>query len=170
MSEGRGGVQAGGGKPSAAHWGHTEQHTLSHMRLLSTRPPSPLPRLATLEDSVKAALRKLTEQEKDNSRRIQELEVKLGAKMKEQIEGALDTSVSSKINSITESVKESVNTQVQELSANVAKGGRSWVFPFVVLTLFLLAMLGWFCRFQAKTNQQLNLDLLGGGGGSKKTF
>ncbi len=89
-------------------------------------------RLATLEDSVKAALRKLTEQEKDNSRRILELEGKLGEKMKQQIEGALDNTVSSRLNSITESVKESVSShvqKVQELSDTVAKGGRSWVFP-----------------------------------------
>lgn len=134
---------------------------LSLFLLLFTLPPPR--RLATLEDSVKAALKKLTEQEKDNARRIAELEGKLGEKMAKQIEGALDGSVNSRINSIAETVKESVSSQVlpkvQELTDSVAKGGRSWVFPFTVLTLVLLALLGWFWRFSKDTNKRLKFSL-----------
>ena len=109
-------------------------------------------------------MRKLTEQEKDNSRRIQELESKLGEKMQRQIEGALDNTVSSRLNSITETVKENLNTQVQkvqELSESVAKGGRSWVFPFTILAVGVLALGGWSWMFSSATKRRLDKPHLG---------
>ena len=84
--------------------------------------------------------------------------------MQKQIEGALDSTVSSRLNSITDSVKESVSShvqKVQELSETVAKGGRSWVFPFTILTVFLLALVGWFVMFKRRTDKALYKPHLG---------
>ena len=161
MGGGEGGV--GQAHPSR---GAQEPHSFAaHTRISRNTHAHARPcRLATLEDSVKATVRKLTEQEKDNSRRIQELESKLGEKMQRQIEGALDNTVSSRLNSITETVKENLNTQVQkvqELSESVAKGGRSWVFPFTILAVVVLALGGWSWMFSSATKRRLDKPHLG---------
>ena len=121
--------------------------------------PSLPPRLASLEDSLKTALKKLADTERDNTKRIADLEGKLTDKVQKHVDGAIEKNINSIKESVKESVIDGVQAKVESLSEISAKAGRSWVFPFIILVIVLLAMAGCFFRFAQTTNRKLKLSL-----------
>jgi hypothetical protein len=83
--------------------------------------------------------------------------------VEQHVEGAMEQSVKKNLNTITESVREKVSsdvqTKVESINEQTAKAGRSWVFPFIIMTFIILALAGCFARFAQTTNRKLKFSL-----------
>jgi hydrogenase maturation factor HypF (carbamoyltransferase family) len=110
----------------AQHLAHI-QHHLEH-------------ELAALADSTTAALKKVTDAERDNARRIEELETRLGLR----VAGAVDQSMSARIDLLEQRLSERVAAHTAPLKKHVsdtlAAHGKGWWVPFLVLAAAVAAM------------------------------
>lgn len=95
--------------------------------------------LASLNDGIRAALRKLSEAEESNKRRIEELERRLSTKVEDAVEG-----------SVTERLKKLevqmdarlANDVLPQLQESLSSSSRGWIIPFVILVVILLIGFG----------------------------
>lgn len=129
--------------------------------------------LTAMEDSLKIAMKKLADAEKDNTRRIEELEKRLGAKVAQQVEGAVDNSVAARLSRLEAGLTESVGSKVNRAIANdlmpkvaataaehAAAHGRNWLLPFVGLSVLMVASSVWGFRTWAKLRKLEKTHLL----------
>lgn len=97
--------------------------------------------LASVHDSIKATLKKLTEQEESNKKRIEELEKRMNAKVADQVEG----SITDRLSKLEEQLHASVESKIQsnvlpQLQDSMASSSRAWMLPFVGMAVVVTAL------------------------------
>ncbi len=108
-----------------------------------------------MEDSLKSALKKISDTEKDNTRRIEDLEARLGAKVAKEVENTMEGSLSARLANLEERMGAQVGAQVgarldselhpkmAELKADAALNSRTWMIPFVLICIALALQSCW---------------------------
>ena len=95
-------------------------------------------RLAALEDSLKATLKKYENTDKENIKRIEALEERLGGKVANHVEAAVDIQLRSRLEGVEAKLKGTVAGVKSELESS----GQRWMLPFaaVVFAIFAVAV------------------------------
>ena len=113
--------------------------------------------LSAVNDGIKAALKKLTEAEESNKRRIEELEKRMSEKVSNTVEGSIADRLVRLEAQMDAKLKNDVLPQLQE---SVSSSSRTWFIPFLILCIILL------CGFSISyrqirwlVKQQTGLDL-----------
>lgn len=113
--------------------------------------------LSALNDGVKATLKKLTEAEESNKKRIEELEKRMAIKVSDTVEGSVSERLVRLEAQMDAKLKNDVLPQLQE---TVSSSSRSWLIPFVVLCAILLCVFACFYRkIRLIVKQQAGVDL-----------
>jgi hypothetical protein len=148
-------------------------HQLEHQcvpRAASPRPqlqashhPHPRPttrRLSTLDDSIKMALKKMADSDKDQQRRIAELEARVGAKVAKEVEEKLGGAggATADLGSRLATIEKKVASEVLPKVAEIANKGSGWVKPFVGLTVVVIGLGVWFLCFRNWSKKKHGYD------------
>jgi hypothetical protein len=114
--------------------------------------PPPTLRLSALDDSIKVALKKMGESDKEQQRRISELEARVGAKVTKEVEEKLGSgagAAAAELGSRLASIEKKVSSEVLPQVAAIASKGSGWVKPFVGLAVVVLGLGVWFLCFRS---------------------
>ena len=115
-------------------------------------------RLSALDDSVKITLKKLADGDKDQQRRIAELEARVGAKVAKEVEEKLSGG-GAELGSRLASIEKQVAGEVLPRVAAMSQAGQGWVKPFVGLTVVVCGLSIWFLCFRSWSKKKHSMKL-----------
>jgi hypothetical protein len=95
--------------------------------------------LASVNDGIRVALRRLGDAEESNKRRIEELERRLDVKVEDAVEGTLSERLARLEVQMNAKLTNDVLPQLQE---SVSSSSRGWIIPFIILGVILLIGFG----------------------------
>ncbi len=107
----------------------------------------------------------MADSDKEQQRRIAELESRVGAKVAKEVEEKLGSvgggaaaaaaaAAASELDTRLASIEKKVSTEVLPKVAEIASKGSGWVKPFVVLSVVVLGLGVWFLCFRSWTKKK----------------
>lgn len=114
----------------------------------------PLPRLASLEDSLKANIKKVEGAEKDLIKRTELLEERLGGKVVSHVEAAIDIQVQRRLQKVEAQLNTSLGGEIGRVRAEAIMNARSWLIPFVIIVIFMAASMLYSYRGISKISRE----------------
>jgi mannose-binding lectin 2 len=115
--------------------------------------------LAALEDGLKTTLKKMAEADRDSIKRLDALEERLSGKVSTQVEGAIDSKLTTRLATLEQKLAESASQKVSELRTAISSHGQTWMLPFAGLgvVILILACVGWRTHFAVTKMQKTHL-------------